>query len=109
MQHDNDAIPTIPAARPSIPSMRFTELMHPRIAITTTGIANHPNVNPPNVVTAPVNAKNNPKTIWQIIFSVSSGSVLIGTSPTTSTLPSLSRSSTSAFAFGVATRTSSPG
>ena len=44
-----------------------------------------------------------------MIFSDSSGSVLIGTSPITSTLPALSKSSTSAFAFGVATRTSSLG
>ena len=104
-----DAIPTIPAARPSIPSIRLTELIDPKTPMITTGMASRPKLKPPNVVTAPVNPKNIPKTTWLQIFSNSSGSVLIGTSPITSTFPSLSKSSTSAFAFGVATRTSSPG
>ena len=68
-----------------------------------------PKLKPPIVWIAPVNANNTPKTSWIIIFSSSSGSYLIGTSPITLTNPILSNSSTSVFAFGVATLTSSSG
>ena len=53
----------MPAARPSIPSIKLTELIEPKTPMITTGIAKIPNSKPPNVVTIPVKAKNKPKTI----------------------------------------------
>ena len=61
------------------------------------------------MVTTPVKPNNTPKRIWQMIFSSSPGSVLIGTSPIISTLPSSTNLSISFLAFGVATLTSSLG
>ena len=53
----------IPAARPSIPSIKLTEFIQPKTAMITTGIAKIPNSNPPKVAIAPVNPKSRPMTI----------------------------------------------
>ena len=55
-----DAIARIPAARPSIPSIRFTEFIEPIIPNITTGIINNPILNPSTAApTAPEATRNN--------------------------------------------------
>ena len=60
MQHANEAMAMIPAARPSIPSMRLTAFIAPKTAIMQNGIARMPRVNPPQTVTTPVRPRNKP-------------------------------------------------
>ena len=104
-----EAIAIIPAARPSIPSIRLTEFIDPTIPNITTGIINIPILNPSKVApTAPEAIRNKETSIWAKIFSFSFISLFIGASPVISTKLFFKRYSKSFFALGVVTQAFSP-
>ena len=88
--------------------MRFTALIAPNTPMIKTGYAKRPKLNPPQVVTAPVNAKNKPGNSCTMILTPSLGSYLIGISATISSLPSSTKAPTCSLALSVVILASSP-